>query len=163
MWLLIVFALILVLIIAASFISGTSQRKKALQEELNNQADFTVSQSFIGEDGNSAVAVDSVNKKICLLKLYGDQVKTAIISYRDLISAEIFIERGETAGTPLKKLSGIRLRIVINGSSEPVHTVYFLAGECKTDSLAYRQALEQAEYWKGLLGVFMLQADRKLG
>jgi len=159
LWLLIVFALILALIIAASFISSTSQRKKALREELNNPAGFAVSQSFIGEDGNSAVAVDSVNKKICLLKLYGDQVKTAIVSYRDLISAEIFIERGETAGTPVKKLPGIKLRIVINNSSEPVHVVYFFTGECKKDSPAYRHAVQQAEYWKGLLSLYILPAD----
>ncbi|MDD2556085.1 MAG: hypothetical protein PHV50_06440 [Syntrophaceticus sp.] len=159
MWLFIIFACILAIIIASSFILGTYHRKKALTEELNDLVGFAVSQSYIGEDGNSAIAIDSVNKKICLLKLYEDRVKTTIISYQDLISAQIFINYSEAAGTSVKQASNIRLRIVISDSSEPVHVVCFFAGECKTDSLTYRHALEQAEYWKGLLSVLISQVE----
>lgn len=160
MWLFILFSFILTIIIASPFICGTSRKKRALRDKLNNLIGFVVTKSYIGEDGNSAIAVDSINKKICLLKFYRDQVKPTIVPYRDLTSAEIFAERGNTAGTPFKRPSGIMLRIVIANTAEPVHIVYFFAGEYKIDSPPY-QAVEQAKYWKDLLGVFMLQADKR--
>ncbi len=100
------FVLIIVIAIVASIIYSAPQRKKALTEELNNLNDFVVSQSHIGEDGNSAIAVDSINKKICLLIFYGDKVKSRIVSFRDLISAEIFIDGSEAVKTSRTSQSG---------------------------------------------------------
>jgi len=184
--------LIAVVFIVVSIVKNTLQRRKALAEELDSLAGFKVSQSYLDDSGNTAIAIDRINKKICLLKHCGTEIKSKIVSYRDLLSAEVLVDgtevvktsRGSQLGgailggiidggvgaiigglsgskTSIKKVNSIRLQIVINDSSEPIHLVNFLEGENDAGSFTCRQAMDQARYWQGLLSVFITQADRE--
>jgi len=63
--------------------------------------------------------------------------------------------------TSIKKVTSIKLQVVINDTSEPVHLVNFLEGKFKTDSFLYRHAMEQARHWQALLSVLITRADRE--
>ncbi|MGB4182580.1 MAG: hypothetical protein WBK41_04155, partial [Dethiobacteria bacterium] len=94
MWFLffLILFLIAVVFIVVSIVKNTTQRRKALAEELDSLAGFKVSQSHLDDSGNTAIAIDSINKKICLLKHYGNEIKSKIVSYRDLLSAEVLVD-----------------------------------------------------------------------
>jgi len=77
-----------------------------MQKKMNAHVDridgFTASQKIIGVDGETGIAVDEENNKICLtswgqMSPYGDSlpVTNRIFLYRDILSSEI-VEDGET-------------------------------------------------------------------
>lgn len=134
LWFILIF-FIIAIGIAVGTVYNASQKRKALAEALSNLAGFIVSQSYLDDSGNTAIAVDDSGNNIYLLKHCGDRVKTRVVPYRDILSAE--------------------------DTSEPVHLVNFLEGEYKTDSFLYRHAMEQASHWQALLSVLITRADRE--
>ena len=91
-----------VLLIAAIGIIGgiakiviVSNKKKAMVKELDALPDFSPTQKIVGNNGDTGLAVDEERKKICLLKNEVSGINLKIISYRDVLSSEIFVD-GET-------------------------------------------------------------------
>lgn len=99
MWWFILGVFILVIVIAVFIVYSISQRKKAMLDTLTSLPGFEASQSYMGEDGNSGVAIDDINRKICLINYDGDNIKTRIISYRDVLSTELLVDGNELVRT----------------------------------------------------------------
>ena len=90
--LLIVFAVVVIAIVQAI---GVSKKKKAMEEKLKSLPDFSPTQKIIGNDGDTGLAVDEERKKVVLINNDPSGVNLKPITYRDILSSEIF-EDGET-------------------------------------------------------------------
>jgi hypothetical protein len=66
-----------------------------MEKKLNELTDFSASQKIMGCDGASGFAIDEGRKKIGLITNQLNVVSIRVVSYRDLISSEIF-EDGST-------------------------------------------------------------------
>jgi hypothetical protein len=89
------------LIVAIGVIGGiiqiviVSNKKKAMEKELEALPDFSPTQKIMGNNGDTGLAVDEERKKICLVKNEVGGINLKTISYRDVLSSEIFVD-GET-------------------------------------------------------------------
>ena len=72
-----------------------SSKKTSMVIKLSAQSDFSPSHKVMGEDGNSGIAVDEGRKKVCLINKHVVGSELDILSYRDILSSEVF-EDGET-------------------------------------------------------------------
>ena len=72
-----------------------SNKKKAMEEKLADLPDFSASQQIMSNNGDTGLAIDEERKKVVLLISGVEEVNLKPISYRDLLSSEIF-EDGET-------------------------------------------------------------------
>jgi Short C-terminal domain len=77
-------------VLAAIQMWNTSNKKHEMWAGLDAQADFSATQRFIGCDGNSGIAIDELREKIGLISNNQNSVSIRIVSYRDLLSSEIF-------------------------------------------------------------------------
>lgn len=85
-------------VMATVEISQKDERKKAIQAiqaALEKIEDFTSSQSFVGEDGESGIAIDESRAAVCLLSRKSEGVSTRVIEYKDVLSCELY-EDGQT-------------------------------------------------------------------
>lgn len=57
------------------------------------------------------------------------------------------------------KISAVDLRITVNDVSKPLHDVAFINFEVEKTSLVYKQAIQQARHWAGVLDVLIKRAD----
>src|SRR5690606_18604892 len=87
-WVLIIAAI--GVIIATAQVAVTNSKKKGMLARLNALPDFTPTQHIMGCDGNSGLAVDEPRKKLCLISSGVAGVSERIISYKDILSAELF-------------------------------------------------------------------------
>lgn len=71
-------------------IIATNNKKKDMEARLNSLPDFSPTQQVTGCDGNSGLAVDEPRKKICLITNNGAALSERIISYKDILSVELF-------------------------------------------------------------------------
>lgn len=55
----------------------------------------------------------------------------------------------------------IELRLLVNDTATSIHDVCFLEYETKKDSFSYRDAIQRAREWHGLIEVLMNRADAK--
>ncbi len=84
------------IIIAIGLIGGiaqgiaTNNKKKDMESRLNALPDFSPTQQVMGCDGNSGLAVDEPRKRICLIINSGAGISERIISYKDILSVELF-------------------------------------------------------------------------
>lgn len=63
-----------------------------MEEKLASLESFTPSQKLMGNDGNSGIAVDEGRKKICLIKQSMGNIDLDVLTYRDILSSEIFVD-----------------------------------------------------------------------
>ena len=89
------FAWIILGVVAAVVIAiiqaiNTSKKKKEMEEKLAGLYDFTPSQKMIGNDGNSGIAVDEGRKKVCLIKQSMGNIDLDVLTYKDILSSEVF-------------------------------------------------------------------------
>ena len=68
----------------------TSKKKKSMEEKLYQLKNFSPTQKVMGEDGKSGLAIDEKLKKICLIKQKHGVIHIITISYKDLLSSEIY-------------------------------------------------------------------------
>ncbi len=87
-WVLIIVAV--GIIVGITQVIATNNKKKDMESRLNSLSDFSPTQQFMGCDGNSGLAVDEPRKKICLITNSAGGVSERIISYKDILSAELF-------------------------------------------------------------------------
>lgn len=92
------------IVIAIGVIGGIAQiiainiRKRNMKSRLKALPDFSPTQQIIGCDGNSGIAIDESQKKICLIINRGAFISERIISYKDIFSIELFED-----GTPITR------------------------------------------------------------
>lgn len=70
-------------------------RKKEWRKKPASLDGFTPSQKVMDNDGNSGIAVDEGRKKVCLIKQSMGNIDLDVLTYRDILSSEIF-ENGVT-------------------------------------------------------------------
>lgn len=86
----IIFIVIVAIVIAVAQTTYTSNKKKGMEEKLAELDDFIPTQKIMGNDGNSGIAVDEERKKICLIRQNLGSVDLDVLTYRDILSSEIF-------------------------------------------------------------------------
>lgn len=57
------------------------------------------------------------------------------------------------------KITSVTLRITVNDVSKPLHDVAFLNFEVEKTNILYKQAIEKARHWHGVLDVLIKRAD----
>jgi hypothetical protein len=57
------------------------------------------------------------------------------------------------------KIKKVELRLTVNDTQNPLHDINLLNTETKKDSLFYKQAIQQARHWHGLLEVLIKRTD----
>ncbi|WP_119966699.1 SHOCT domain-containing protein [Simplicispira lacusdiani] len=57
------------------------------------------------------------------------------------------------------KIKKIDLRLTVNDTTNPLHDINFLDLETKKDGFIYKQAIQQARHWHGLIEVLIKRAD----
>lgn len=76
-------------------IVAVSNKKKAMEEKLRSLPDFSPTQRIMGNNGDTGIAIDEERKKVVLIKNGSAGVDLKPITYRDVLSSEIFVD-GET-------------------------------------------------------------------
>jgi len=89
-WALVLFMIAVVVVMAIVQLVKTSERKQEMESNLKSLPDFNPTQQVMGCDGNSGLAVDEPQKKICLITNNGTSVSQRIIYYKDILSVELF-------------------------------------------------------------------------
>lgn len=67
-----------------------SKKRKAIETNLSDIPDFTVTQKVIGVDATTGLAIDEARKKVCLIDHRKQDVSCRIFTYEDLLSSELF-------------------------------------------------------------------------
>lgn len=91
-------ALLIAIIIFGLMIAyalAVSSAKKAMENSLTSIEDFTSSQQIMSNTGDTGIAIDEERKKVALLSNSNGESYPIIITYRDLLSSEIYVD-GET-------------------------------------------------------------------
>ena len=128
-WLIIV--VMTAVLFAAVQIVVTNNKKKAMEKGLGEQSDFSATQKIIGCDGNSGIAIDETRKKICLVSNQLNKVSIRVVSYRDLLSSEIFEDGSTTTKTArTSQLGGALVGGILLGGVGAV--IGGLSGKTKT-------------------------------
>lgn len=94
---LILMGIVFVLAIVAGIFQAveTSKKKKSMEAYLSDIPDFSATQKVIGDDGTTGLAIDEQRKKVCLIDHRQQNVSCRVVTYKDLLSSEIF-EDGAT-------------------------------------------------------------------
>lgn len=59
------------------------------------------------------------------------------------------------------KVRKIDLRLTVNNTTNPIHDVNFLNLPTKKNSILYKQAIQNARHWQGLIEVLIKRAERE--
>lgn len=92
-WLILFVVAVVVAAIVAAII--TSNKQKEIGASIAALPGFTATYEFRGADGANGIAIDEPNGKVCLLRRDRGIVTNRVVTYRDIISAEL-VEDGET-------------------------------------------------------------------
>ncbi|MEX0828498.1 MAG: SHOCT domain-containing protein [Haliea sp.] len=76
-------------------IVAVSNKKKAMEEKLKSLPEFSPTQRIMGNNGDTGLAIDEERKKVVLIKNGVAGVDLKPITYKDVLSSEIFVD-GET-------------------------------------------------------------------
>lgn len=77
---------------------AVSNKRKAMEEKLESLPEFSPTQKIMGNNGDTGLAIDEERKKVVLIKNGPAGVNLKPITYRDVLSSEIFVD-GETITT----------------------------------------------------------------
>lgn len=94
-WVWVIAIIVIAVIIGLIQASAISDKKKAMEEKLKSLPDFFPSQKVMGNSGDTAIAIDEERKKVVLINNDHNGVTLKPITYRDILSSEIFVD-GET-------------------------------------------------------------------
>ena len=151
-------------------------RRCLLHDILLDVKGFAPSQHIIGDDEFSALAVDEVRNAICLISI-ADNKQHRVISCAELESVELLEDdisitktSRSAAGGVLVRWDGnqqpagdharrITLRLRVSDSQSPVHDVMFLNMRVPRDGMLYRQSMDRALQWVGIVDALIKRAD----
>jgi len=90
-------ALTFAFVIVCLIIQGieTSHKQGQVGKVVANLPDFVKTNEYIGADGDSGIAIDEVQSKVCLIRRARGCLLHREISYKDILSSELF-EDGQT-------------------------------------------------------------------
>jgi hypothetical protein len=189
---LIVIIIVAVIIGVIIQVANTNQKKKTMEDAIKALPEFSVSQQIMSCDGSSGIAVDQGRKKICLIantmstsnrivsykdilsvELFEDgdsitktsrssQVGGALVGGLLLGGAGAIIGGLSGKTRTSDKVKQIDLRIIVNDPNTPLHDIKFLNLESKKDSVIYKNAMQSARHWHGVLEVLIKSADSEL-
>jgi len=74
---------------------AVSNKKKAMEKKIESLPDFSPTQKIMSNNGDTGLAIDEERKKVVLIKNGPAGVDLKPITYRDVLSSEIFVD-GET-------------------------------------------------------------------
>ncbi|MFA7242804.1 MAG: SHOCT domain-containing protein [Sulfuricellaceae bacterium] len=94
-WTLVGIVLVLAVIIGIFQAVEISKKKKAMEAYLLGIPGFSATQKVIGNDGATGLAIDERRRKVCLIDHRQQSVSCRVVTYKDLLSSEIF-EDGST-------------------------------------------------------------------
>ena len=79
---------------AIFYVVNTTRKQGELRRRLGALPDFEPTYELIGNQGETGIAVDTDRRKLCLISRPGGggRLRTDIVSYRDLLSAEIDVD-----------------------------------------------------------------------
>lgn len=89
---------LLIVVIAGILIAqdvAVSNKKRTMERKLRSLPDFSPTQKIMGNNGDTGLAIDEERKKVVLIKNGPAGVDLKPITYRDVLSSEIFVD-GET-------------------------------------------------------------------
>lgn len=155
-----------------------SKKKKAMEDHLARIDDFSATQKVMGGDGNTGLAIDEQRKKVCLIDNRQQTVSLRVVSYKDLLSSEIF-EDGATVTKTVRssQIGGALIGGLALGGVGAI--IGGLSGKTKTSGKVKKFALRltvndtknplhdvnflyqgtQARHWHGLVEVLIKRAD----
>ena len=89
--------LIVAVVVGAAIVQviAVSNKKKAMEEKLKSLPDFSPTQKIMSNNGDTGLAIDENRKTIVLINNNLSGVNLKLITYRDALSSEIFVD-GET-------------------------------------------------------------------
>lgn len=148
--------------------AGAKQRE-ALDRAIEAAPGFRATQRIIPSN-ETALAVDENAQRICFVsKDKGNAgLTTHVVPYSAVIACEIVEDKASTTDTGFEGISititratKLYLKTVVDDSHKPTHLTYFLVGPATdTNSSGYREKLEQAQHWHGLLTVAARRSER---
>ncbi len=96
-WVLLIVVIVVGIIAEAIFREGVavSNKEKAIEEKLESLPDFSPTQKIMDNNCDTGLAIDEERKKVVLIKNGPTGVDLKPITYRDVLSSEIFVD-GET-------------------------------------------------------------------
>lgn len=101
---------IIVLIVLGLIVTVTvinlSDKKKEIDRTLSSIEGFKATQLYVGANLAAAVALDEAQERLCLLESPSREVSYRLVSYRDLLSAELF-EDGVTVTKTVRSSQAI--------------------------------------------------------
>ncbi len=143
--------------------------REALERAMDAVPGFRATQKVVASN-ESALAVDEHAQRICFVSRAKDSagVATHVVPYSAVIECEVVEEKASTTDTGFAGLlitttraSKLYLKTVVNDSHKPTHLTYFLIGPpADTSSKQYREKLELAQHWHGLLTVAARRAEQ---
>lgn len=174
-----VFIVIGIGIITAVYLLGkrhVSSKKGEIDDILGKQSGFQASQKLISMYGDFCLAIDEENRKICLISKSTD-TGIKVLNFQDLVSSEILeddtelmkksrvdetgiVDGGLSEKTKaVRKVSSIKLRLVVSDKENPIHLIEFLYQKSNRRSVRYRQAIGSATQWHAVISELLKRAD----
>lgn len=141
-----------------------SHRRTNLEAEIRGYTEYSFSTSYIGEDGLTAIGISRSDGILVLFTAVGG-MDTAVIHYRDIISAEVIALEDKRA----KYVGGIELHLVVRqtmlyddaeeaakagGQATTVQSDFFVAftsEPTKIGGFTYNMAVNKANQWFALV------------
>lgn len=134
-WLFLIIGLAVVVAIAQAIV--TSSMRKAMETRLGQLPDFSATQKVMGCDGNAGLALDEQRKKLCLIANGSAGVTERVVSYRDILSVELFEDGSSITKTSRSsQIGGALVGGVLLGGIGAV--IGGLSGKAKTSTKVKR-------------------------
>ena len=165
-------------------LANLAKNQKEAELFTSTMKDFLPTQKIIGSDAKTGIALDESREKICLFYRHNGSLASRIASYNEIISSEIvedgttITKSGASVGRALvggvllggvgavvgglsgkkessEKINKIELQIIMNDTTRPIHRVNFLSRPSEKDESFYKNAMEKALHWHGLIRVLI--------
>jgi hypothetical protein len=167
----------------------TSNKKERMESSLRTVSGFNATQTVLGCDGSTGLAVDETRQLVCLL-FSNESQSPRTISYKDILSAELFEDgssvtktaRGSQVGGAIVgglmlggvgaiigglsgktvttgKVKRVELRLTINDTKAPLHDIAFMNTEGAKDGIVHTAAMQLARRWLGIADILIKAAD----
>lgn len=115
--------------------------------------EFPATQRVMGVDGLAGIAIDELNKKLCLVLDGGvpEQSFRNVVGYGDILAVEVFEDTVPSQGVSTNRILRVELHIIVKSTSTPTHTIVFLERATFANTAEHRNAMKQARHWHGVL------------
>lgn len=169
---------------------ASGDKKRSITSRFESISNFAPTHSFTATDGNSGIAIDHDRKKVCLLTYRDGSIVDRVVSYKDILSVEVYEDgKSVTKTSRTSQLGGVAIGAVALGGVGAI--IGGLSGKTtsskKTEHVELRlmindsreplhdivflhnkeglldskQAILKARTWHGRLEVLIKEADQQ--